>query len=85
MRAALEGDNTKVIAHLDKLNEFFHQAIQQNRNISADSEVFDAAMYFAKDAIRLGLADSIGTLDNAVNIAFDYAQANSIMKNYKNQ
>ena len=63
-------DRTKLVTkELDFVNEFFHSAIRENLGIKEDSEVFTGASYHAQDAISLGLAHEINTLDYALSTA----------------
>jgi signal peptide peptidase SppA len=59
---------------LNPTNEVFHQAIINNRGLSEaqQAEALTGKVYHAEQAISLGLADAIGTMDDA--IAYIYAQ-----------
>jgi len=59
-----------IIANLDFVNEIFHQAIHDNLGIDLSSEVFTGKMYFAKDAIDMGLAHEINSFEYAANLAY---------------
>lgn len=69
---------------LDFLNEKFHESVKSSRaNISKD--VFSGKMYFAKEAIELGLIDEIGTIQYALDVAENLSKKNhqtnnSVMK-----
>ncbi|HLP03839.1 MAG TPA: S49 family peptidase [Paludibacter sp.] len=68
-RAAAEGDFTPLITELDFVNELFHTQVAANLGIKVDKEspVFQGATFFAEEAIALGLAHEIGTLNKALN------------------
>lgn len=51
---------------LDVINQKFHDAIRENRP-GISNDVFTGKCYFAPEAITLGLIDSIGTLEDAMN------------------
>lgn len=48
--------------------QIFIERVRQHRNIS-DSEVFQARIYLGEDAVKVGLADYIGSIDRAVEVA----------------
>lgn len=53
---------------LDPINEQFHAAVKKNRpNLNKD--VLTGKVYFAPDAIKMGLIDEIGTMDYAIEEA----------------
>lgn len=68
-RAMDAGDPTPIISQLDFINELFHKTISENRNIAIDPEnrIFKGATYNGTEAIANGLADQMGTLDEALN------------------
>ena len=80
-------DRTKlVIDELDFVNEFFHAAIRENLGIKEDSEIFTGATYHAQQAIALGLAHEINTLDYALSTAHQLGlipQINQLFTNLK--
>jgi signal peptide peptidase SppA len=52
---------------VDRLYGLFVSTVAANRNLSAqDVQDTEAGLYFAKDAIDAGLADVVGTLDDAL-------------------
>lgn len=53
---------------VNKTAQIFIERVREHRKIS-DSEVFQARIYLGEDAVKVGLADYVGTLDNAVDIA----------------
>jgi ClpP class serine protease len=85
VRALLAGDQGPIVNRLDFANELFHQAIQDNRGISPDSEVFSGAIYHAQQAIEMGLADAITTIDDAVSTAYQMGLRFRINQLYANQ
>jgi len=68
-RAMQAGDDKPIVASLDYVNELFHKNISTNRNIAYDIEnpIFKGAIFHAQEAIANGLADQMGTLDEALN------------------
>jgi protease IV len=70
IRNLLAGDPAALTAKADFINGVFHKAIQDNLRISAQSEVFAGAIYFAEKARELGLIDEISSLDAAINHAY---------------
>jgi len=63
-------DSKPFTDYLDHVNEIFHSAIQSNLGIDPKSEVFTGAIYNAVQAKSLGLIDSIGSLDFAIETAY---------------
>jgi len=53
---------------LDPINERFHAAVKRNRP-GVDASAFTGKIYFANDAISLGLIDEIGSMDYAIEQA----------------
>lgn len=78
----MEERTAGVVDQLDFVNEFFHKAIRNNLGIKKDSEVFTGATYFAQQAIDLGLAHEINTLDYAINYAYKLGLANNIKNQF---
>lgn len=70
VRALLAGDTQPIINDLDFTNEIFHKAIRENLGLKAESEAFSGGMYNAPRAIELGLAHKIGSLDQALEEAY---------------
>jgi ClpP class serine protease len=73
----LEDKTKPIIEHLDFTNDVFHKAIQDNLGISPDSEIFTGAVYYAAQAISLGLAHEINS--------FEYALEHARSLGYKQQ
>ncbi|MEI6577555.1 MAG: S49 family peptidase [Bacteroidota bacterium] len=74
-------DSKPFTDYLDHVNEIFHTAIQTNLGIDPKSEVFSGAIYNADQAKSFGLIDSIGTLETAIETAYQLgikSQINSI-------
>ena len=67
-RAMEEGDSSLIVAQLDFVNNLFINTIATNRNVKLDvkNPIFKGAMFNASDAITNGLADEMGTLDEAL-------------------
>jgi signal peptide peptidase SppA len=65
------GDATEIVAQLDKYNAVFHDTVKAGRGdkINSKENVFTGKMYTGKEAVKAGLVDSIGTLQDAVNNA----------------
>ena len=77
------GNTAPLTAYVDFVNEVFHQAIQQNLGIAADSEVFTGAAYFAAKAQSLGLIDEIGSMDCALAKAYQLGIENKLISQSK--
>ncbi len=72
--------------YLDHVNEIFHAAIQTNLGIDPNSEVFSGAIFNADQAKTLGLIDAIGSLDLAIEKAYQLgikSQINSLSYHLK--
>lgn len=63
---------------LKPLAERFITDMKRFRNITDDGSVFAGKMYFAKDALSIGLIDGVGNLDAAI------AKVEELSKNKKN-
>lgn len=65
----LKGDNKAMKEELQKFTQFFIDAVKENRGdqLGKDPGIFQGKMYFAEEAISLGLADQLGNMDDAVN------------------
>jgi ClpP class serine protease len=78
-------ERTKLaVQELDFVNEFFHAAIRENLGIKSDSEVFTGAAYHAQEAISLGLAHEINTLDYALSTAHQLGLKSKITQLFTN-
>ncbi len=80
-RQLVDDNNEKPMkAHLDFINAVFHEAIRNNMGIKEKSEVFDAGLYFAEEAIKQGLCHEIGSIDYALQTAYRLGLANKYVK-----
>jgi signal peptide peptidase SppA len=82
-REARQGDYTDIIGNtLDPLAQMFTDTVTKNRSgkLSSKENVLTGKMYFAKDAKKFGLIDSIGTMDDAIN----FIRTNSSTSKKKN-
>lgn len=59
-------------ATLDRINEKFHTGVKANRP-GVDESVLTGKVYFAPEAIELGLIDEINTFDYAVDLSISLA------------
>ena len=84
--AARKGDYTSIKdEELDPLARDFQAAVQHNRkNLQMNTDgLLRGRMFYARDAVAVGLADSIGTLDFAIQRANDI-NAQATVNNYIN-
>lgn len=84
--AARKGDYTAIKdEELDPLARDFQAAVQRNRkNLQMNTDgLLRGRMFYARDAVAVGLADSIGTLDFAIQRANDI-NAQATVNNYIN-
>lgn len=72
------GDTKMILDRVDFVNGVFHQAIQKNLNIPAESEIFTGADYFAAQAQSLGLINEINTMDYAITKAYQLGISNKL-------
>lgn len=85
------GDFTRIKAELNGINDTFLAAVKKNRAglLALDKEnVLTGKTYNAKEAIRYGLVDKIGTFTDAVKAAVNFSKAqkskiNSRMEPFK--
>ncbi len=70
-RAPTEADSTMLQAVVDDTYDQFVQAIVDNRDMGRDEVVSlaDGSVYSGRQAYRLGLVDSLGTFEDALDIA----------------
>lgn len=79
---AKSGKDTKIIARLDQLDAIFMEAVVAARGDVLDAKnTLEGQDYLSEDAIKYGLADAIGTLQDAVNKAAEMAGTGKIKKN----
>lgn len=72
---ALDGDYQGIkTQQLNPLAEIFIAAVKSNRP-AADNSVFTGKVYLAEDALKLGLIDAIGSLDDAILKAAELSAA----------
>ena len=57
---------------VNKTAQIFVERVKKHRVIM-DEDVFKAKIYFGEEAVRVGLADDVGTLDKAIEIAKELA------------
>lgn len=74
---------TALQSDLKTIKSTFKAAIQTGRGdkISSSENVFTGKMYNGQDAIKYGLVDKVGTLQDAVNAAAKYAAKSSSTQN----
>lgn len=85
--ATATGNYTELAKQLlDPVNEQFTAAIKTNRagKLSENENVLTGKTYMAKDAIKHGLVDKIGTLDMAIKTAKNLAATKNKMNMEKN-
>lgn len=73
----LSGDYTRLIKELDDVNEVFLQSVQQNREgkLKLDKEnVLEGDVYNAREALKFGLIDRLGSFNYAVKRSLDLAK-----------
>lgn len=72
---ALKGEDDAMLADLATFNSFFIDAVKANRDgkLSSNKEIFQGAMFYAKEALAEGLIDAIGDFQSAL----DYIDAKS--------
>jgi signal peptide peptidase SppA len=83
LRALKDGNEKPMQEYIDKVNEFFHQAIIENLKIDAESEALSGAIFFAQQAMDLGLIDEINTMDYALETAYQLGLTNKINSQIK--
>ena len=70
MRGLMDGDPTALIESLNKADANFMKLVKQYRNLTGDektvTETLSGRMFYAKDAVKRGLADGIGTRADAI-------------------
>lgn len=71
------GNDERIIAELDAVNEVFHSNVLANRGdkLKMDKEnVMEGDIYNAKDAMKYGLIDKMGSFDYAVKRSLQMAK-----------
>lgn len=80
----LDEDEVEAIkAIINPINEAFLNAIRNSRNV--EEEALTGKVYPAKKAINLGLIDSIGTIQTALEIAVNYKKDKDMENNLKTE
>ncbi len=66
---ALNGDDSLLTEELDQINAVFAKTISKNRKgkLANDESIFEGKVFNAKQAKKLGLIDSIGTMQDAIS------------------
>ena len=81
---AMEGDFSLMKKNvLDPLAAKFQQAVREQRRGKLDESVdgiLNGAMFFATDAVKNGLADSIGTMGDAIQRVLDLVEVRKFMR-----
>jgi signal peptide peptidase SppA len=68
---AIDGNTTLIQQVADKYNDFFLSAVRTNRGAVNESSWGTGKMFFADEAIRIGLVDRISTLENFIQLIYD--------------
>ena len=69
---AINGDLSGIQTLVDQFNDFFLSSIQQNRGEHLTSDEWNTGkMFFADDAIRIGLADNVAPLNVLLTSIFN--------------
>lgn len=79
-----DADKAKVEADLKMLASIFIDAVKASRQ-GVDTSCYTGDTYFSTEAVKLGLADSVGSLDDAITAAFEMADANNSNNNQSNK
>jgi len=78
---ALKGDYKAIKSEtLNPLADQFINAVKSNRPGITNDSVFTAKVYFAEDALKLGLIDEIGNFEAAVNKASQLSDERNLSK-----
>lgn len=74
---SLKGDDKALIEELGVFTDFFITDVRDTRTgiSKTKKEIFQGACFYAEDAVELGLADSIGSFDDAVALAIEMADS----------
>lgn len=77
---ALNGDETLILEDLDNINSVFQKTISKNRKgkIANNESIYAGKVFNAKEAKKLGLIDSIGTMQDAIS----FIKTNQKSKSY---
>jgi signal peptide peptidase SppA len=82
---ALKGSEDAMKDYLKEYVQFFIDDVKAMRGnkLTSDDRIFKGDMFFANEAISIGLADSIGTMDDAVSIINQSSATNITNNNMK--
>ena len=72
-REPSEEDRKVLQSIVDGVFELFKKRVLAHRKVADEGEVFSGRPFIAGEAVKLGLIDGIGTLDDAVNLAREMA------------
>lgn len=59
---------------IDPFNQVFLNTVMENRGIESDSEALTGKLYYANDAIEIGLIDGLKSFDEVIDRAFELAE-----------
>lgn len=79
-RDAASGEYEGLIAELDQLNDVFHASVQKARP-QVKEKTLTGAVYLSTEAKKLGLVDSIGTMDDAIKAIQRLKSTRNMSKN----
>ncbi|MGN6476319.1 MAG: S49 family peptidase [Flavipsychrobacter sp.] len=71
------GDDSRIVAELDAVNEVFHASVLENRGQKLKlkkENVLEGDVYTAPDALKYGLIDKLGSFEYAVKRSLQMAQ-----------
>lgn len=83
-RELIKGNSAPLKARLDFVNEAFHSEIRQNLGIKQDSEVFEGDVYFAEEAINLGLCHHLLSIEETIEMLHKEGLKKAIKSMYNN-
>lgn len=74
MRELAKGKDAQIIARLDEMDAIFMDTVKEARTgVLDEANTLDGQDYLTEKALEYGLADGVGTLQDAVNKAADLA------------
>ena len=79
-KSLLLGNPDMIIAAMDFVNEHFHAAINANLGIPFTSEIYSGGIYYAQQAVELGLAHEIVSVQGAIEQVVKAGYADSAKK-----
>ena len=80
-KQAKAGNYDPLISELDTLNNIFASTVKKGRKAAGINDaVFSGDMYFATEAKKMGLIDSIGTLQDAIKAVQKKSQSQTMSK-----